>query len=235
MMGIMSHSESLLQAKHISITFQDKKILDNVSLSILPKHIVTVIGPNGAGKTTLVRILLGLMRPQEGSIIKKMHLKMGYTPQRVTIGPELPLTVERFLQCATTSTTQIMASLTEIGISGLHKQSMHSLSPGEFQRVLLARALIHNPELLVLDEPLQGVDATGQVELYDLITQIRDKRACSILLVSHDLHFVMANTDEVICLNHHVCCSGHPEAVSQHPEFRALFAIYAHSHDHRHR
>lgn len=234
MMSIMSHCESLLQANQISATFQGKKVLDNISLSILPKQIVTLIGPNGAGKTTLVRILLGLMQPEAGLIIKKMHLRIGYAPQRLVIGPELPLTVERFLQCATASITHIMASLTEVGIPGLQKQAMHSLSGGEFQRVLLARALINNPELIVLDEPLQGVDAAGQAELYGLITKIREERACSILLVSHDLHFVMATTDEVICLNHHVCCSGHPEAVSQHPEFRALFAIYAHSHDHRH-
>jgi zinc transport system ATP-binding protein len=167
--------------------------------------------------------------------------RIGYVPQRLAIDDALPLTVRRFLGLAAPRSAAIERALAETGVADLVDMPVQVLSGGEFQRVLLARALIREPDLLVLDEPVQGVDVAGQAALYDLIRRIRDRHGCGVLLVSHDLHLVMAATDRVVCLNHHVCCSGHPEAVARHPAYRALFgaaadaiAVYAHHHDHRH-
>jgi zinc transport system ATP-binding protein len=200
---------------------------------------VTLVGPNGAGKTTLLRILLGLQRPSAGSAWRRPGLRIGYLPQRLAIDETLPLTVRRLLALAgPAGKERIDAALAEVGAKPLASMPVQALSGGELQRVLLARALLREPDLLVLDEPVQGVDVTGQGELYALIRHIRDRRGCGVLLVSHDLHLVMAASDEVVCLNRHVCCSGHPETVTRHPAYRALFgdaiAVYAHHHDHVH-
>jgi zinc transport system ATP-binding protein len=208
---------------------------------------LTIIGPNGAGKSTVLKILLGLQQPSEGKITRKPKLCMGYVPQKFSIDPLMPLTVERFIQLgrrvARFSLDEIFI---EVGVSHLAQQSMLHLSGGELQRVLLARALLGEPDLLVLDEPAQGVDVVGQSELYQLLANLKYSRGCSVLLVSHDLHLVMASSDKVLCLNQHVCCSGHPEDVSRHPEYLQLFgndlynkptdgiAVYTHSHDHCH-
>jgi zinc transport system ATP-binding protein len=215
--------------------------LHDVSLAVLPGEIVTVIGPNGAGKTTLLRVVLGLQRPDAGRVHRRSGLRVGYVPQRFAIDESLPLTVRRFLALVPAAEPQIAAALGEVGAAHTLALPVQTLSGGELQRVLLARALLRRPELLVLDEPAQGVDITGQAELFALIRRIRDSTGCGVLLVSHDLHLVMAATDRVICLNHHVCCSGHPEAVSRDPAYRALFgaaidgfALYAHRHDHHH-
>jgi len=198
---------------------------------------MTLIGPNGAGKSTLVKVVLGLLTPQQGSIQYSPQVRIGYMPQRVQIDPILPLTVKRFLLLSRwASQENIPAILAEVGGEHLLKRPLHHLSGGELQRVLLARTLLGNPDLLVLDEPIQGVDVVGQCELYELIAQIRQTRQCGILLVSHDLHLVMAATDSVICLNQSVHCYGKPEAVVKHPAYAALFgqraaqglAIYAH-------
>lgn len=216
-------------------------ILHDVSLAISAKELVTVIGPNGAGKTTLLKIVLGLITPTSGQIIKPASLKIGYMPQKLHMDPSLPITVKRFLEFSRYQDA-LQEIVTAVGIDKLLEKSIHILSGGELQRVLLARALLSKPDLLVLDEPLQGVDINGQVSLYKLIYEVRQVLNCSILLVSHDLHFVHAASDKVICLNHHICCAGKPEEVKKHPNYQLLFenyrpevlAPYAHSHNHSH-
>jgi zinc transport system ATP-binding protein len=239
-------SQVLAELDEIGMRFGRTTALTQVSLTVRRGEIVTVIGPNGAGKSTLLRILLGLLPPSSGHVRLLPGLRIGYVPQRVAIDETLPLTVRRFLSLAAdrraaAAPADPAAVLAEVGAAGLIDASVQGLSGGELQRVLVARALLRAPDLLVLDEPAQGVDIIGQAELFALIRRIRDRRHCGILLVSHDLHLVMAATDHVVCLNHHICCSGHPEAVTRDPAYRALFgtaadalAIYAHHHDHTH-
>ena len=231
----------LVELQGIGVTFRRHLALSDVSLAVHAGEIVTVIGPNGAGKTTLLRVVLGLQRPDSGSVLRAAGLRVGYLPQRLAIDDTLPLTVKRFLQLVPGRRREIEAALAEVGAGHTIKLPLQTLSGGELQRVLLARALLREPELLVLDEPVQGVDIAGQAALFALIRRIRDQRGCGVLLVSHDLHLVMAATDRVVCLNHHVCCSGNPEAVTRDPAYRALFgtasdgfAVYAHHHDHSH-
>lgn len=233
----------LVSAKDITVKIAGKKILTDAYLTVRRGEIVTLIGPNGAGKSTLVKVVLGLITPQQGEVRLQKNIRMGYMPQKVGIDPFMPLSVARFLKVAQhIEPQQWEMAMQELGIQRLLNAPMQTLSGGELQRVLLARALLSKPDLLVLDEPVQGVDVTGQEELYHLIMQIRDTQNCGILMVSHDLYLVMAGTDSVVCLNQHVCCSGHPSLVSQHPEFLNLFgnkdlnklAIYAHRHNHKH-
>lgn len=233
----------LVIANHISVQIAQKTILTDVHLTVRRGEIVTLIGPNGAGKSTLVKVVLGLIRPTKGAIQLEPGIRMGYMPQGLMIESFMPLSVHRFLQLVENVSTKILNNIIdELTIRHLLSSPMQSISGGERQRVLLARALLRKPDLLVLDEPVQGVDVTGQEELYSLIMHIRDVHQCGILMVSHDLYLVMAGTDSVICLNKHVCCSGHPAAVSQHPEFLNLFggwepgklAVYAHQHNHKH-
>jgi zinc transport system ATP-binding protein len=239
-------SQILAELDAVGMRFGATVALAAVSLTIRRGEIVTVIGPNGAGKSTLLRILLGLLPPSSGSVRLRPGLRIGYVPQRVAIDETLPLTVRRFLSLAidrraAAEAGDLAAALAEVGAPGLIASPVQGLSGGEMQRVLVARALLRAPDLLVLDEPAQGVDIIGQAELFALIRRIRDRRHCGVLLVSHDLHLVMAATDHVVCLNHHICCSGHPEAVTRDPAYRAMFgtaadalAIYAHHHDHTH-
>ena len=234
-------SQTLISLDKINMSFRERSILKNVSLSIEPGEIVTLIGPNGAGKTTLVRIALGLQKPDSGLRTIQRALRIGYMPQTLHVDPNMPLTVKRFLSLAGQPHNNICKALERTGVSHVINSPVQSLSGGEMQRTLLSRALLHNPHLLVLDEPVQGVDVNGQKELYHLITQLRVEQGCSVLMVSHDLHLVMASTDRVICLNQHVCCSGHPLQVRQHPAYLKLFggesdelAVYAHHHDHEH-
>ncbi len=221
----------------------DRTILDHIDLTVSRGEIVTVIGPNGSGKTTLVRVLLGLSTTDAGSIARAPGLKVGYLPQSFDADPTIPLTVARFLTLTRRARDERVAEgLREVGAGHLASAQISQLSGGEFQRVALARALISDPDILVLDEPVQNVDYSGQADLYALIGQIRDERGCGILLVSHDLHVVLAASDRVICLNHHICCSGVPESVARHPEYLRLFgpeaakvlAVYSHAHDHVH-
>lgn len=231
----------ILSLDKISYQKSGIAILEDISFAIAAKELVTVIGPNGAGKTTLLKVILGLIYPTSGKIIKIPSLKLGYMPQKLHMDPSLPITVKRFLEFALHQDT-LQTVVAAIGIDKLFEKSIHSLSGGEFQRVLLARALLSKPDLLVLDEPLQGVDINGQVSLYKLIYEVRQILNCAVLLVSHDLHFVHAASDKVICLNHHICCAGKPEEVKKHPNYQLLFsnyrsevlALYAHSHNHSH-
>ncbi len=234
---------SLVTLENISVKFSQRPVLAGISLSLEPGKILTLLGPNGAGKSTLVRTVLGLLTPTSGTVKRTPGLRIGYVPQKLHIDPTLPITVERFMRLTRGSQRDaIMPALKRVQAGHLLQAPLQKLSGGETQRVLLARALLNQPQLLVLDEPTQGVDVNGQVALYDLIDQLRGELNCGVLMVSHDLHLVMAKTDEVLCLNHHICCSGTPEAVSQHPEFIAMFgprgaqqlAIYRHNHNHRH-
>lgn len=237
----MTDSDILIAAQALNKSFGRTQVISNVSLTLRAGNIVTVIGPNGSGKTTLLRLLLGLDSPDSGNIKRKSGLTIGYMPQRLSIDPILPVTVEYLLKLSAGDNG--MAPLVEeTGIAHLLKTPLQLVSGGEFQRILLARALLCRPALLVLDEPAQGVDVSGQAELYDLITRISRRHGCAVLMVSHDLHLVMSATNDVICLNHHVCCSGHPHSVRGDPAFAALFgqhvadslAVYTHHHDHEH-
>jgi len=238
----MEPSELLLEAKHISFQQREKKILSDISLGLHSKEIITLIGPNGAGKTSLVRILLGLSKPSSGVVERKTNLTIGYVPQRVNIPDVMPIRVSDFLNVTGNySDEECREILTQVNCDYLFSSAMQAISGGEMQRVLLARALLKNPQLLVLDEPASGMDIIGQQALYETIQSIRNNYGCSILMVSHDLHLVMAATDRVICLNTHVCCTGHPDDVSEHPEYIKLFgsainglALYSHQHDHEH-
>lgn len=233
----------LLKAQGVGVIRNGRHILQNADLTLEAGKIVTLIGPNGAGKTTLVRSVLGLIDIDEGHIHKPAGLRIGYMPQKLQIDASLPLTVARFLALGGKPRVDAREVSTLTGIDSLLSMPMQALSGGETQRVLLARALLRDPQLLVLDEPVQGVDVTGQSALYALIHEIRQRRACGVLLVSHDLHLVMATTDTVVCLNQHICCHGHPEQVTNDPAYLALFgagaaapqvALYTHHHDHHH-
>jgi zinc transport system ATP-binding protein len=239
----MQDSKILVDLQDVGLRLNKRVILEDVNLKVQSGEIVTVIGPNGAGKSSLLKIVLGLLKPTQGNVNIAKGLRIGYMPQTLTVESLMPLTVQRFLLLAPHATAQRSAEVTaELGIADYLDSPIQSISGGELQRVLLARALLNNPELLVLDEPAQGIDITGQAQLYQLITSMRAKLGCAILMVSHDLHLVIAGTDKVVCLNKHICCSGHPATVTQHPEFIHLFgssvaeglAVYTHNHDHLH-
>lgn len=235
--------ETLVSLRDIGLDFKQRTVLDQITLDIHRREILTIIGPNGAGKSCLLKLILGLYKPSRGEIRRSSGLTIGYMPQKLTVDPSLPLSVERFLQLANQGDAAgIDQALSRVGARSLRNAAVQRLSGGEFQRVLLARALLRHPDLLVLDEPAQGVDLQGQQSLYRLLAQLREEHGFAILMVSHDLHFVMAQTDQVLCLNQHVCCSGTADAVVNHPEYLALFdtgnvediAVYTHNHDHHH-
>lgn len=247
-------ANTLLEASGLTVVRGGKEILSSAGLKVRDGEIVTLIGPNGAGKTTIIKVVLGLMKPDQGEVWRRPGLVIGYMPQRLHIDPTLPLTVGRFLALGGSRQNgrgsrrngqgpgRAAEVLDEVGAGAIMETPLQAVSGGEFQRVVLARALLRDPDLLVLDEPSQGIDVNGQAALYRLISRIRDRRGCGVLMVSHDLHLVMADTDEVVCLNHHVCCAGHPEMVTNDPNYIQLFgkqvasslAVYHHHHDHEH-
>lgn len=237
-----TQTEILAQAVGISVGFGGRRVLDAVDFVLRRGEIVSLIGPNGAGKSTLVKVLLGLQRPERGQVSRAPDLKVGYVPQRLAVDPTLPLTVAGFLSLPRRrSEPERRRALAEVGVPQLWDAQVHALSGGELQRVMLARAILRGSDLLVLDEPASSVDVAGQAELFELIGKVRDRRRCGVLLVSHDLHVVMAGADRVVCLNGHVCCTGSPEAVGLDPAFAALFGgsaralgLYHHRHDHHH-
>jgi zinc transport system ATP-binding protein len=235
--------ETLIRLTNVSLALGGTPILDGVSLDVHAGEILTLIGPNGSGKTSLIRVLLGLVPPDEGEVDRGQNLRVGYVPQKLQVAPSFPMTVQRFVSLSGERDPKLIAlALEKVGADHLVQSQMHGLSGGEMQRVAMARAIVRRPNLLVLDEPAQGVDISGQLDLYNILGQLCEETGCSVLLVSHDLHFVMAATDQVICLNKHVCCAGKPEAVRRDPEFSRLFgpraarelAIYTHEHDHDH-
>ena len=233
----------LIKLTQAGYQITDRWLVRDVSLSVSQSEIVTLIGPNGSGKSTTAKMALGILKPTTGEALRAPGLKVSYVPQKLMIDWTLPLDVDHFFRLTSKPSIQAQHRAIEAtGISHLLNQELRSLSGGEFQRVLIARAIAREPDLLVLDEPVQGVDFSGENELYQLIGTIRDTLQCGILMISHDLHVVMAKTDQVICLNGHVCCSGTPVTVSQTDEFQALFglrghadiALYQHHHDHHH-
>lgn len=234
---------ALISGRGLWLRRGGRDIIADVSLDVRRGEIVTLIGPNGAGKTTLVRLVLGIEKPDSGRIIRPASTRIGYVPQRFEVDAAIPMTVQGFLALGSSvSAKEIGNALDEVGARRTERQQLSKLSGGETQRVLIARALLRQPNLLILDEPASGVDFAGEAELYELVGKLRDERHLGILLVSHDLHVVMAKSDRVICLNGHVCCSGEPEHVSQHSEYARIFgpkgasslSVYRHHHDHAH-
>ncbi|MEZ5661038.1 MAG: ATP-binding cassette domain-containing protein [Burkholderiaceae bacterium] len=236
-------SAPLLTLDGVGVRRDGRWLVRGVDLTVRPGEIVTLIGPNGSGKSTTARAALGIMAADEGRIYRRPALRVGYVPQLWRADGSIPLTVARFISLVhPVAVSEARAALARTGVAHLEHAQMQELSGGERQRVLLARALAGRPDLLVLDEPVQGVDVNGEVALYELIASARRDIGCGILLVSHDLHVVMAATDHVLCLNGHVCCQGTPVAVSGNPAYRELFgdrgasalALYEHRHDHQH-
>ena len=236
-------TELLLRADSISYSQGRRLILDQVSFELRRAQITTIIGPNGAGKSTLTNIVTGLIGDYSGVIERSPELRIGYLPQKVYVNTLMPLSVERLLRLTRQSSdAEIGQALEQSEVGYLRHRQVRSLSEGELKRVLLARTTLGKPDLIVLDEPTAGVDVSGEIRMYRLIGELREQLRCAVLLVSHDLHLVMSQTDQVLCLNQHLCCSGLPESVSQHPEYLALFgqqasesiAVYAHHHDHEH-
>ncbi|MCW1919140.1 metal ABC transporter ATP-binding protein [Rhodobacter sp. KR11] len=232
----------LLEARGLAVTLGGTKVLTGVDFTIQEGEIVTVLGPNGSGKSTLMRALLGMIAA-EGRVTRKPGLRVGYVPQKLALDASLPMTVRRFLSLPVrVADTEAQAALTRVGMEGMGARPLSGLSGGQLQRVMLARALLGDPQLLVLDEPTSGLDQPGEAAFYRLIAEVRAQTGTAVLMVSHDLHVVMAASDRVICLNHHICCEGTPRVVSAAPEYRALFglgtqgalALYQHRHDHSH-
>ena len=236
-------TDSLLSVRNLGVQKDGRWLIRGVNLTVHRREIVTLIGPNGGGKTTTVKAMLGIVPMDEGQLIETGAVRIGYVPQHISIDDTLPINVSRFMNLtARHEPAQIEEALTLVGIDALIHSRVQTLSGGEFQRLLLARALIRKPDILILDEPVQNVDFAGEIALYELIHQIRDQLNCGILLISHDLNIVMAKTDTVVCLNGHVCCDGAPQRVASSPEYRELFgsraaevlAVYQHDHDHHH-
>jgi zinc transport system ATP-binding protein len=248
-----SRREPLIDLKGAGVYRDGRWLVRNVDLTIHRGEIVTLIGPNGAGKSTTAKMALHILKPDEGEIRHLKGLRIGYVPQKINIDRTMPLSVERLMTLtAPLPRADIVRALDAVGITHLLKAEITNLSGGEFQRALMARALARKPDIMVLDEPVQGVDFSGEAALYELIAKLRDDTGCGVLLISHDLHLVMAATDRVICLNGHVCCSGTPRDVTASPEYLRLFgsraagsfaggplavgplALYEHHHDHTH-
>ena len=235
---------ALIETRHLDVRHGARRVLHGVDLSVRAGEIVTLVGPNGSGKSTLLRTIIGALVPSAGKVTRAPGLRIGYVPQALPVDPHLPLTVRRFLSLPRrVADAQAEAALLRAGLPSVGPRQLGDLSGGQRQRVLLARALLNDPQLLILDEPTQGLDQPGSAAFYRQIADIREQTGCAVLMVSHELHVVMAASDRVICLNGHVCCEGHPEHVASAPEYRALFgpgtggalALYRHEHGtHRH-
>ncbi|WP_068118356.1 metal ABC transporter ATP-binding protein [Tropicimonas marinistellae] len=230
---------NLFDAKNLTVRFGGHAVLRDVSVSMETGEIVTIVGPNGSGKSTFLRVLIGSLTPSEGTIIRQDGLRLGYVPQKLHIDPTLPMTVHRLMRLARRgSPDRIRDALAQAGVEALANRQVSALSGGQFQRVMLARALLWEPELLVLDEPTQGLDQQGTAAFYRQIEDVRQRLGCGVLMVSHDLHVVMSASDRVICLDGHICRQGAPRHVASAPEYRALFgtgtqgalALYPHQH-----
>ena len=240
---MLKSAETLVTLENAGLERAGRWLVRGVDLSVRKGEIITLIGPNGSGKSTTAKLALGIHSPSEGSAQRSAGMRVGYVPQKVSVDWTLPLTVTRFMRLTRRlDDAQINEALEATGIAHLAQAEVRTLSGGEFQRAMLARAIAVRPDFMVLDEPVQGVDFSGEIALYELIRKIRDELGCGILMISHDLHVVMAATDQVICLNGHVCCKGPPDMVAESAEYRQLFgdrataalALYRHDHDHTH-
>ncbi len=234
---------SLVEITDLSVQMGDKVVLSGVDFRLEKGEIVTIVGPNGSGKSTFLRALIGAVRPSQGQVTLQKNLRIGYVPQKLAIDPTLPMPVRRFLSLPRrVSDREAQEAMEQAGANGLEQKQMADLSGGQLQRVLLARALLNEPQLLLLDEATQGLDQPGSANFYQRIEEVRTRLNCAVLMVSHELHVVMSASDRVICLNGHVCCQGRPEQVASAPEYRALFgtgthgalALYRHEHHHSH-
>ncbi|MBN9671199.1 metal ABC transporter ATP-binding protein [Roseibium aggregatum] len=234
---------NLVEISDLSLRLGGNTVLHNIDFEICPGEIVTIVGPNGSGKSTLLRVIVGALQPASGRVDRRDRLRIGYVPQRLHIDATLPMTVKRFLGLPRrVGRDKVRVALEQAGVPDLGERQMTGLSGGQFQRVLLARALLDHPDLLILDEAAQGLDQPGTARFYRQIEDVRRSFGCAVLMVSHDLHVVMSASDRVICLNGHICCQGEPEQVASAPEYRALFgegtegalALYRHHHGHRH-
>jgi zinc transport system ATP-binding protein len=239
----MKITNALISAKNVSVLKHQKSILDNIDIQINKNDFITIIGPNGAGKTMLLKCLMGFYKPTSGRIERKEKLKIGYMPQSINVIGTMPMTVKGFITVRKEyDDISLNKVIIEVNIGEIVNKQLSVLSGGELQRVLLARSLLNNPDLLILDEPAQNLDISGQLNFYKLIQEIYSKRNISILMVSHDLHLVMVSTKKVLCLYKHICCSGAPQQIAKDPEFLSMFgkdmanmmSIYQHSHDHNH-
>ncbi|WP_438960486.1 ATP-binding cassette domain-containing protein [Nereida sp.] len=235
--------KTLLEARDVDVRIGALRVLDRVNFRLEAGEIVTIVGPNGSGKSTFLRTLIGAHQPTSGTVTRADGLRIGYIPQKLQIDSTLPITVARFLNLPSrVGSTKVREALAQAGVGDLAQRPMVGLSGGQLQRVLLARALLASNDVLVLDEATQGLDQTGSASFYRQIEEVRQTLGCAVLMVSHELHVVMAASDRVICLNGHVCCEGAPEHVASAPEYRALFgtgtqgalALYRHDHDHAH-
>lgn len=233
----------LIRAENLGIKGHDDWRVRGVSLTIAEGEIVTMIGPNGSGKSTTAKALLGIIPTDEGTITRKPSMRIGYVPQSLNVSRSVPMSVKRFLQLTKQhSPEDIKQALKLVGLANVEHKQVADLSGGQLQRTLIARAILLKPNLMVLDEPVQGVDFAGEIALYELITQIRDQLGCGMLLISHDLHIVMSQTDRVVCMNGHICCEGAPASVIENEAYLKLFgpkaseflALYHHDHDHHH-
>ena len=233
----------LISLNSVTLGYDGKIVLRDIDLTVKRGEIITIVGPNGSGKTSMMRALIGALVPTTGSIVRSRALRLGYVPQKLNIDHSFPITLRRFLSVPKRiNPEQVTEAASLVGMCDFLDQQIATLSGGQFQRALLARAIIDAPDLLLLDEPTQGLDQNGSARFYQLIADLKEKLDCAIVLVSHDLHVVMSASDRVICLNGHICCEGTPSVVSSAPEYRALFgsgtqgalAIYQHQHDHVH-
>jgi len=233
----------IARLENIGLQINRQTILSDINLELQKGKITTLIGPNGGGKTSIARILLGILKPSSGKVVKDSKIKIGYMPQKIEIEKTIPLTAQDFLKLSThkiefDKTTE--ALIQRLGLQKILEKQVHDLSGGQLQKLLFLRALRNQPDLLVLDEPTQYMDISATQEFYQIIDEVRKMAHCAILLISHDLHMVMQKTDSVFCVNHHVCCHGSPESVNEHPEYLSLFGnrgaitVYQHHHDHKH-
>lgn len=236
-------SAPVIETQHLSVTLNAHQILRDVSVAVQPGEIVTIVGPNGSGKSTFLRALIGAVPLSAGQVTRAPGLRIGYVPQKLALDAALPITVGRFLSLPRrVGRAETAQALEQAGVPDLTHRQMSDLSGGQFQRVLLARALMETPQLLLLDEATQGLDQPGSAAFYRRIDEVRNALGCAVIMVSHDLHVVMAASDRVLCMNGHICCEGAPETVVSAPEYRALFgtgtkgalALYRHEHSHSH-